>query len=142
MGKNHFHRKLVVSIPRLSAPFCHLLGKINAMGTFFSMRQLCLQSKCLIFMEITDVAYRKMFPQHLFFPSRWQDESLAVYTLMQVTNIDRKNNIPSSTYLHIRIHQHEHLLHYHTITYLHSLKANRCLIDNCGFRPIFILGLL
>ena len=38
------HRQFMVSISRLSAPSCHLLGK-NAMGTFFSMRQLCLQSK-------------------------------------------------------------------------------------------------
>ena len=36
------HRQLVVSIPRLSVPFCHLLGKINAMGTFFSTRHLYL----------------------------------------------------------------------------------------------------
>ena len=35
----------MVSISRLSAQSCHLLGKIIAMGTFFSMRQLCLQSK-------------------------------------------------------------------------------------------------
>ena len=31
-----------VSIPRLSAPSCHLLGKINALGTFFSTRHLYL----------------------------------------------------------------------------------------------------
>ena len=49
------HRRLVVSIPRLSAPYCHLLGKINAIGPFFSMRQLCLQSKWPTIMEITDV---------------------------------------------------------------------------------------
>ena len=36
------HRQLVVSIPRLSVPSCHLLGKINVMGTFFSIRHLCL----------------------------------------------------------------------------------------------------
>ena len=36
------HRQLVHSIPRLSAPSHHLLGKINAMGTFFSLRHLCL----------------------------------------------------------------------------------------------------
>ena len=30
------HRQLVVSIPRPSAPSCHLLGKINVIGTFFS----------------------------------------------------------------------------------------------------------
>ena len=28
------------SIPRVSAPYCHLLGKNNAMGTFFSTRHL------------------------------------------------------------------------------------------------------
>ena len=35
-------KQLVRSIPRLSAPSCHLLGKINAMGTFYSTRHLCL----------------------------------------------------------------------------------------------------
>ena len=30
------HRQFVVSIPRLSEPFCHLLGKISTMGTLFS----------------------------------------------------------------------------------------------------------
>ena len=29
-----------LSTPRLSAPYCYLLGKINALGTFFSMRHL------------------------------------------------------------------------------------------------------
>ena len=33
------HRQLVQSIPRLSAPSCHLLGKINTIGTLFSTRQ-------------------------------------------------------------------------------------------------------
>ena len=37
------HRQLVVSIPRLLTPCCPLLGKINAMWTFSSMRQLYLQ---------------------------------------------------------------------------------------------------
>ena len=50
--------QLVVSIPRLSAPSCHLLGKINIL----SMRHLCLQSKWLTMMEITDVILRKTFP--------------------------------------------------------------------------------
>ena len=52
------HRQLVVSIPRLTASSCHLLGKINAMGTLFSMRQLCLQSKWPTITEITDVTQR------------------------------------------------------------------------------------
>ena len=30
-----YHRQLVVSIPRLSAPSCHLLGKIDDMGKFW-----------------------------------------------------------------------------------------------------------
>ena len=34
------HRQLVVSIPRHSAASSHFLGKINAMGTFFSTRDL------------------------------------------------------------------------------------------------------
>ena len=61
------HRQLVRSIPRLSAPSCHLLDKINAMGTFFSLRQLCLQSIWLTFMKIKDVTQNRLFPQHLFY---------------------------------------------------------------------------
>ena len=63
-----YHRQLLCSIPRLSAPSCHLLGKISTMGTFFSMRHLCLQSKWPTMMEITDVLQRIMFPQRLFCP--------------------------------------------------------------------------
>ena len=37
----------MVSIPRLSAPSYHLLGKINAMQTLNSTRRLCLLSKWL-----------------------------------------------------------------------------------------------
>ena len=44
---SHFHKQLVVSIPRLSAPSYHLLGKINAMQTLNSTRRLCLLSKWL-----------------------------------------------------------------------------------------------
>ena len=40
MVDTYLHRQLVVSISRLSAPSCHLLGKINAMGTFFSMKNV------------------------------------------------------------------------------------------------------
>ena len=40
--------------------------KINAMGTFFSNRQLCLQSKWLTITEITDVMQKRIFPQSLF----------------------------------------------------------------------------
>ena len=54
--------------PSVSAPSCHLLGKINAMETFFSTIHLCLQSKWLTMMEITDVMQRRMFSQHLFCP--------------------------------------------------------------------------
>ena len=32
------HRRLVVSIPRLSLPFCHLLGKVNDIGTILLPR--------------------------------------------------------------------------------------------------------
>ena len=62
------HRQLVRSIPRLSAPACHLLGKINAMRAFFSTRHLCLQPKWQTMMEITDVLQRRMFPLRLFCP--------------------------------------------------------------------------
>ena len=61
-------KQLVCSIPRLSAPPCHLLGKIKTMGTFFSTRHLCLQSKCLTMVEIVDVSQRRMFPQRRFCP--------------------------------------------------------------------------
>ena len=64
----YLHIQLLVSIPRLSAPSCHLVGKINALGTFFSTRQLCLQSKWPTSMKITDVSYRRMFPWHLLCP--------------------------------------------------------------------------
>ena len=36
-GIRTYHGQLVVSIPSLSAPFCHSLGKINTMRTIFSM---------------------------------------------------------------------------------------------------------
>ena len=61
-----------VTINSKWAPFLdsqhHILGKINAMGTFFSTSHLCLQSKWLTVMEITDVLQRRMLPQHLFCP--------------------------------------------------------------------------
>ena len=38
------------------------------MGTFFSTRHTCLQSKWPTMMEITDVLQRRMFPQSLFCP--------------------------------------------------------------------------
>ena len=53
------HGRLVVSIPRLSAPSRHLLDKINAMGTFFSM----VSHLCLI---------EKNAPIVFILPSRWQ----------------------------------------------------------------------
>ena len=37
---NFNHRQLVRSIPRLSASSCHVLGKRNAMGTFFYARHI------------------------------------------------------------------------------------------------------
>ena len=49
------HRQLVRSIPRLSAPSCHLLGKISAMGTN-SLRDIYVYSQNgQPLMEITDV---------------------------------------------------------------------------------------
>ena len=33
-----YHRQLVVSIPRLSAPFCHLYGNLNAIVPFCTFR--------------------------------------------------------------------------------------------------------
>ena len=82
-------RQLVRSIPRLSAPSRHLLGKISAMGTFFSTRHLCLQSKWPTIMEITDVSQRRMLPWHLFCPvgGRMVLRALAVYA----SNINAKN---------------------------------------------------
>ena len=70
------HKQLVRSIPRLSAPSCHPLGKINAMGTFFFIRHLCLYDgnhRCLV---------GKNVPIAFIFPSRWQDgaESLGTET--------------------------------------------------------------
>ena len=62
------HKQLVVYIPRLSAPSSHQLGKIKDVGTFFSTRQPCLQSKWPTVTEITDVKQRRMFPQLIFCP--------------------------------------------------------------------------
>ena len=64
------HRQIVIFIPRLSAPFCHLLGKTNPMGTFFSMWHLCLLSR---WPKITNVTHKIMFPWCLFGPvdGRW-----------------------------------------------------------------------
>ena len=56
------YRQLVRAIPRLSAPSHHLLGKISAMGTFLSMKHLCLSSKWPTMMEITYALKRRMFP--------------------------------------------------------------------------------
>ena len=50
------HKQLVVSIPKLSAPSCHLLGKINAVGTFFSMIYLWFPSWSAILTINTDGA--------------------------------------------------------------------------------------
>ena len=41
---------------------------ISAIGKFFSTRHLCLQSKWLNMMEITDISQRRMFLQCLFCP--------------------------------------------------------------------------
>ena len=49
----YYYRQLVVSIPRISAPSCHLMGKINAMGTFFSTRHLWFPSWSAIGIERT-----------------------------------------------------------------------------------------
>ena len=51
----HCNRQLVVSIPRLTAPSRHRLGKINALGTFFSTGLLCSQSYWPTITEIIDV---------------------------------------------------------------------------------------
>ena len=61
------HRQLVVSIPRLSPPFCHLLGKMNAMVTSVISIMVshldCIDS-CLV---------EKNVPIGLILPSRRQD---------------------------------------------------------------------
>ena len=70
------NEQLMRSITGLSAPSCLLLGKINPMGTFFSTRQLSIQSKWMTMMEITDVTIA------FILPSRWQNggESLGMET--------------------------------------------------------------
>ena len=62
-----------VSIPRLLAPSCHLLGKINAIGSFFLSLQTEVQQRCHI---------EKNVPIVFILPSRWQDgaESLGIET--------------------------------------------------------------
>ena len=42
LSGRYCHKQLVPSIPRLSAPSSHLLSKMNALGTYFSTRHLCL----------------------------------------------------------------------------------------------------
>ena len=64
LSKMYGHRQLVVTIPRLSATSCHLLGKINAAGTFFSTRHLWFPSWAAILTINTDVSKRRMFPLH------------------------------------------------------------------------------
>ena len=39
------YKSLWFLFPRLSSPSCHLLGKINATGTFLSMQHLCFHSE-------------------------------------------------------------------------------------------------
>ena len=65
-------RQLVVSIPSLSAPSCHLLGKRNTLGTFFS--------KTAVFtVKIADHSGNdarladKYVPIVFILPGRWQD---------------------------------------------------------------------
>ena len=75
------HRQLVVSIPRLSAPSYHQLGKINTMGTFLyktavftvKMANHYKNHRCLI---------EKNVPIVFILPSRWQDgaKSLGIET--------------------------------------------------------------
>ena len=94
------NKQLVRSIPRLSALYCLLLGKINAMGTFLSMKHLCLQSTWLTMMEITDVSQRKMFPQvALILPSiqsLGMETTTAVYAqrlpILKVFKVSRQNS--------------------------------------------------
>ena len=70
------------STTRLSAPSCHLLAKINALGTLFTTRHLCLKClkadhygnhRCLV---------ENIVPLVFIFPSIWQDgaESLGMET--------------------------------------------------------------
>ena len=53
---SHWHWQLVVSIPRLSPPYCHLLGKINTMGTLFSTRHLWIPTWSAILTINTDAS--------------------------------------------------------------------------------------
>ena len=63
-------KQLVVSIPRLSAPSCHLLGKINAMGTFFSIWHAFLISGMISHL---DCLVEKNAPTAFISPNRRQD---------------------------------------------------------------------
>ena len=53
---SHWHWQLVVSIPRLSPPYSHLLGKINTMGTLFSTRHLWIPTWSAILTINTDAS--------------------------------------------------------------------------------------
>ena len=69
----------MVSISRLSAQSCRLLGEINAVGAFFSTRQ----SRWLIIPEIRKACQiEKNVPIAFILPNRWQDgaESLGIET--------------------------------------------------------------
>ena len=75
------HRQLVVSIPRLSAPSCHLLSKINRC---YGNILLYKTSVISIMVNHFDYKYRclvaKNVPIALILPSTWQDgaESLGI----------------------------------------------------------------
>ena len=61
------HRQIGVSIPRLLAPYCHLLAKINAMGTFFSTRHLSLWMSLPILLPQTQESVSILLNLHYYF---------------------------------------------------------------------------
>ena len=78
------HKQLVVSIPRLSIPSCQLLGKINAMGTFFSTYKTSVISVMVGHFDCKhSCLVEKNVPIAFILPSsRWQDgaKSLGIET--------------------------------------------------------------
>ena len=58
---SNWHAKYESHLKEINIKYCpqhhpaNLLGKMNAMGTLFGTRYLCLQSKWPAIMEITDV---------------------------------------------------------------------------------------
>ena len=65
------HKQLVCSIPKLSAPYCHLMGKINT--------NILLYETSVFMVKMADhdgnhtCLVEKIVPIVLILPNRWQD---------------------------------------------------------------------